>query len=76
MLSSRFKLSWLQAEVLTVAKKRFSLSAFSGMKYTVSIPAKPKGLIRFSKFCRCVLLPAINCGYKHSCRFKGRMRAY
>lgn len=74
MQSSHFKLSWLQVKTLLL--KIFSVFAFSGMKYTVSIHAKLKGLIRFSRFCRCVLLPAINCGCKHSCKIKGRMQAY
>lgn len=69
MLSPLFKPSQLSVKT----EKRFLLSAFSAMKCTVSIRAKHKGLIRISKFCWCVLLPAINGGCKHSCRIKGRM---
>lgn len=70
---SSFQTITASIEDLTAAEKRFLLSAFSVMKYTVSIRAKHKGLIRISKFCWCVLLPAINGGCKHSCRIKGRM---
>lgn len=64
------------AEDLTIAKKRFFLSAFSGMKYTVSIHVKHKSLIIFSKFWRCFLLPAINCRCEHNSKIKSRMQAY
>lgn len=64
------------AEDLTIAKKRFFLSAFSGMKYTLSIHVKHKSLIIFFKFWRCVSLPAINCRCEHNSKIKSRMQAY
>lgn len=52
------------------------LSAFSGMKYTVSIHVKPKSLTIHSRFCRCILLVAIHYGCEHNNEIKSRMQAY